>query len=141
MKSGANQRLPLCCFVICVSSALTQTKKERSLIMFKRLCVLTDVDLDPSLAPHLTVISVGALDLSPSPRGDGLDAPSFSIKAPENKSCSTKHLSLLLSACFQTQLQAITGNTPSSVSERSESGLGLRRVDVWGRTTGRAISA
>lgn len=80
--------------------------------MFKRLCVLTDVDPDLSLTPHRTVISVGPWACSAS-RHLGLDAPSFSIKAPGNESCRTKHFSLLLSAASKLRYRQLLETRPA----------------------------
>lgn len=110
MKSCIRQRAALCCFSHLCLFCFDSNLREWGLIMFKSLCVLTDVDPDPRPAPHLS--------LSPSPRGDRLDAASFSIKAPETKKQPHKTLLITaLSARLQTQTPAITGNTPSSACQ------------------------
>lgn len=81
-----------------------------------------------TVIPRLTAVSVATLGLSPSPFGRSIlqHQSSWKIKA----SSGTKHFSLLHSACFQTQIRAISGNTP----KRRVPGSGIASVRLLGET-------
>lgn len=101
---------PLCCFVICVSSALAQSKKNVASLYLKDSASWQTWTLAPHLTPsashHLTAATIWTLNRICSIR--------------HHQSCwkqKRQHFSLLLCAWFQSQIQAITGNTPSSTCQ------------------------